>query len=96
MGRPSTHPFKIGTAERVLYDRWKKATGQAEVKEREAAIAMTEAKSHRAAGEQYAAALRALGHGDKVPGQTLLPNYAALGESEVAEQAGFKPESLKT
>ncbi len=89
-GRQSVSPFKMGSAERVLHDRYRKATSAAEVKEREAALAMTEARAQRAQAESYAQALRALGHGDKVPGQQALPNYAALGEYETAEQHGLK------
>lgn len=78
-GRQRVSPFGIGTAERVLHDRYRKATAAAEKLEREAAISMTEAKAQRAAAERYAEALRALGEGDKVPGQAALPNYAAVG-----------------
>ena len=74
------HPFDQGTAERVLYDRWRKANTEAEKLEREAALSMTAAKGQRAVAENYADALRALGHGDKVTGQQALPNYAKLAE----------------
>ena len=80
MRRQRVNPFDQGTAERVLFDRYRKATGEAESLEREAAVAMTSAKAHRASAERYAEALRALGHGDKVGGQAALPNYAKLGE----------------
>ena len=82
MARKRTNPFDQGTAERVLFDRYRKATRTAQESEREAALAMTAAKADRAAAERYAEALRALGHGDKIPGQAQLPNYAALGETQ--------------
>jgi hypothetical protein len=78
--RQRVNPFDQGTAERVLFDRYRKATAEAQEHERQAALAMTTARAQRAAAERYAEALRALGHGDKVPGQPLLPNYAELGE----------------
>lgn len=80
MTRTRVNPFAQGTAERVLFDRHRKATVEAEQQERSAALAMTTAKAQRASAERYAEALRALGHGDKVPGQAALPNYAKLGE----------------
>lgn len=80
MTRNRVNPFTQGTAERVLFDRYRKATAEAEQQERQAALAMTTAKAQRASAERYAEALRALGHGDKVPGQAALPNYAKLGE----------------
>jgi hypothetical protein len=78
--RQRVNPFDQGTAERVLFDRYRKASAGAQEHERQAALAMTTARAQRAAAERYAEALRALGHGDKVPGQALLPNYAELGE----------------
>lgn len=79
--RQRVNPFDPGTAERVLFDRYRKASAEADKLEREAALSMTEARARRSSAERYAEALRALGHGDKVPGQTALPNYAKLGES---------------
>jgi hypothetical protein len=76
------NPFDQGTAERVLFDRYRRAAAEAGQLERDAALTMTEARARRAAAERYAEALRALGHGDKVPGQAALPNYARLGEPE--------------
>ena len=80
MTRQRINPFDQGTPERVIYDRYRKATAEAVGHERQAAIAMTTAKAERASAERYAEALRALGHGDKVPGQAALPNYASLGD----------------
>lgn len=80
MGRQRVNPFDPGTAERVLFDRYRKATANAETSERAAALFMTEARAERSAAERYAEALRALGHGDKLPGQKALPDYASLGE----------------
>jgi len=79
MSRQRVNPFDQGTAERVLFDRYRKATLEAEANEREAATYATGARAQRSAAERYAEALRALGHGDKVPGQKALPNYAASG-----------------
>lgn len=82
MVRQRVNPFAQGTAERVLFDRYRKATAEAEQNERAAALAMTTAKAQRSSAERYAEALRALGHGDKVPGQVALPNYAKLGQAD--------------
>jgi hypothetical protein len=89
MAKTRVSPFPQGSAERVLHDRFRRATAAAEAKFREAGLAMTEGRARHAEAEKYAEALRALGHGDKVPGQILLPNFAALGEHEIAEAAGF-------
>lgn len=78
MARIRVNPFDQGSAERVLFDRYRKATAEALENEKQAAILMTEARAKRAAAERYADALRALGHGDKVPGQRQLPNYAEV------------------
>lgn len=80
MTRKRVNPFATGTPERLIYDRYRKAAAMAAAHEQEAAVIMTEAKAERAKAEKYAEALRALGHGDKVPGQPALPNYAEVGE----------------
>jgi len=80
MSRQRVNPFAQGTAERVLFDRYRKAMAEAHENERQAAMAMTTARAQRAAADRYADALRALGHGDKVPGQPQLPNYAEIAE----------------
>ncbi len=80
MARTRVNPFDQGSAERVLFDRYRKASAEAQEHERQAAILMTEASTQRAAAERYADALRALGHGDKVPGQRQLPNYAEIAK----------------
>lgn len=74
MARPRSNPFDQGTAERVLFDRYRKADRAAVQAERERDLAATDAEAHRSAADRYAAALRALGQGDKVPGQTALPS----------------------
>ncbi|MFT3967609.1 MAG: hypothetical protein QM690_17175 [Sphingobium sp.] len=79
MSRPRVNPFAVGTPERLIYDRYRKSNDAALAAEKAAALAMTEAKAYRSSAERYAEALRALGHGDKVPGQAALPNYAQLG-----------------
>jgi len=80
MTRKRVNPFAQGTAERVLYDRYRRATGEAERLERAAALDMTAARAARSTAERYAEALRALGHGVKVPGQKSLPDYAGLAK----------------
>lgn len=79
MARQRVNPFDQGTAERVLFDRFRKAAAEAEKLEREAALAATAARAERDRAERYAEALRALGHGDKVPGQKALPDFTVLG-----------------
>jgi hypothetical protein len=71
--RTRINPFDRGSAEHVLYDRYRRADLAAKVAQREAALAQAEADGHRAKAQSYADALRALGHGDKVPGQAALP-----------------------
>lgn len=73
MGRQRVNPFDQGSAERVLYDRYRKADRAACAAERARDLAATEAEAYRASANKYADALRALGHGDKVPGQIALP-----------------------
>jgi len=80
MAARRVNPFNQGTAERVLFDRYRKATAAAEALERSAAIDMTGARAQRASAERYAEALRALGHGDKIPGQKSLPDYASIAK----------------
>lgn len=80
MPRGQPHPFKQGTAERVLFDRFTKANTKAQQLEEQAALSMTEARAERAAAGGYAEALSALGHGDKVRTQAALPDYSKLGE----------------
>jgi hypothetical protein len=80
MARQRVNPFDQGTAERLLFDRFRAATAKAVQAEKDAAIYMTTAKAERSSAERYAEALRALGHGDKVPALPSLPNYAKLGE----------------
>jgi hypothetical protein len=79
MNRARVNPFDQGTPERILFDRYRKATAEAERLEREAAVSMTEARAQRASAERYAEALHALGHGDRLPQRPALPNYAGLG-----------------
>ncbi len=72
MGRQRVNPFDTGSAERVLYDRYRRADAAARKAERERDLAAADADAHRAAANKFADALRALGHGDKVPGQLVL------------------------
>jgi hypothetical protein len=76
MARQRVNPFATGTAERVLYDRFRKAKLAAEAAERAAALAATEGQAYRAAAERYAEALRALGHGDKVTPLAAIPHFS--------------------
>lgn len=75
MSKPRTriNPFDRGTAEHVLFERYRRAAAATKEAERRAFLASTEANSHRDTANRYAEALRALGHGDKVPGQVALP-----------------------
>lgn len=61
MARERINPFDPGTAERVLFDRYRKASGEAEKLEREVSTLTTEASAKRAAADKYKDALLALG-----------------------------------
>lgn len=73
MARQRVNPFDQGTAERVLYDRYRKADREAQAAERSRDLYAADALAHRDSATRYADALRALGHGDKIPGQAQLP-----------------------
>lgn len=75
MTRPRMNPFTPGTAERTLFEHYRKNKAAAEAAEKAAALATTEGRAHRAAAERYAEALRALGHGDKVTPLLALPSF---------------------
>ena len=75
MGRQRVNPFDQGTAERTLFDHYRKHAAAAEAAEKAAALAGTEGQAHRAAAERYAQALRALGHGDKVTPLKAIPHF---------------------
>lgn len=77
MGRQRVNPFDQGTAERTLFDRYRKHDAAAKAAERARDMAATEASAQRSAADRYAEALRALGHGDKVPGQLALQGPSA-------------------
>ena len=83
--RQRVNPFDRGTAEHVLFDRYRRAAQHAAQVESAARIvaarvdaqlrtAKAEAAAYQAKAESYAQALRALGHGDKIPGQAALPS----------------------
>jgi hypothetical protein len=78
-GRQRVNPFDQGTAERVLFDRFRKAKAAAEAAEKQAALFATEGQAHRASAERYAEALRALGHGDKVTPLAAIPHFSNNG-----------------
>jgi len=75
MPKPRVNPFAQGTAERTLFDHFRKNKVAAEAAEKAAAIASTEGQAYRAAAERYAEALRALGHGDKVTPLLAIPQF---------------------
>lgn len=59
----------------MLYDRFRRVRAAAQAAERARDLAAAEADAYNAAADKYASALRALGHGDKLPGppQVALP-----------------------
>lgn len=74
MGRQRVNPFDPGTPERTLFEAWRKANATALQQERARDKFTVDAAANRAKADEYAKALRALGHGDKLPG----PPQAAL------------------
>ncbi len=74
--RNRINPFDRGSAEHVLFDRYRRALAAAKLAERDYILAKTEADDHHAKANRYADALRALGFGDKVPGQPALPDFS--------------------
>ena len=73
MARPRVNPFDPGTPERTLFEAWRKANATALQQERARDKFTVDAAANRAKADEYAKALRALGHGDKIPGQAQLP-----------------------
>lgn len=84
MKKPRTrvNPFDRGSAEHVIFERFRRADAAAKSADRAALMATTEAQSYRDKANRYADALRALGHGDKVPGQAALPAPPPEGNGE--------------
>lgn len=80
MTRQRINPFRQGTAEHTLFAHFRKNKLEAERLDQEAALIATNARAARAKAEEYANALRALGHGDKVTPLKKLPDYT--GESK--------------
>lgn len=78
MPRKRVNPFDQGTAERVLFERYRKAMAACTAAEKAAALAATEGQAYRAQAERYAEALRALGHGDKVTPLPAIPHFSAM------------------
>jgi hypothetical protein len=76
MARERVNPFDQGTAERTLFDRYRKHTREAQCSARSRDLYAADAEAHRAAADKFADALRALGHGDKVPGQGRLADHS--------------------
>lgn len=64
MAKPRVNPFDRGTAEHVLFDRYRRSLKASQAAEKAARQADTEAKAYAAKADEYAKALRALGHGD--------------------------------
>lgn len=75
MTRQRVNPFDPGTAERVLFEHYRKHKAAAEAAEKAAALASTKGQAHRSAAERYAEALRSLGHGDKVTPLVAIPHF---------------------
>lgn len=73
MARQRVNPFDRDSAEWVLFDRHRKASLAATKASEARDLHAADAAAHQAAADRYADALRALGHGDKVPGQPALP-----------------------
>lgn len=67
MPRPRVNPFETGSAERLLYDRFRKARAAAAKAAQVRDMAATEADAYGAAAAKYAEAIVALGHADKLP-----------------------------
>jgi hypothetical protein len=70
------NPFDRATAEHVLLDRYRRALAAAMLAEQAYLLSKTEAESLIDKANRYADALRALGHGDKVPGQLALLDHS--------------------
>jgi hypothetical protein len=71
--RTRINPFDRDTAEHTIFNRYRQADLAAKAAERRAMLEASDASAYRAKADRYAEALRALGHGDKVPGQAALP-----------------------
>ena len=76
MNRRRINPFDPGTAQHTLFAHYRKNKLEAERLEQHAALIATDARAARAKAEEYAEALRALGHGDKVTPLKALPDYS--------------------
>ncbi len=74
MTRERINPFPKGTAQHTLFAHYRRNKLEAERLEQEAALIATDARAARAKAEEYADALRALGHGDKVTPLKALPD----------------------
>lgn len=79
--RQRINPFDRGTAEHTLFAHWRKSKLAAERLDEEAALTATNARAARAKAHEYAEALRALGHGDKVEPLKALPNYSGTANA---------------
>lgn len=70
------NPFDTGTAAHTLFAHFRKNKLEAERLEEQAELIATDARAARAKAEQYAEALRSLGHGDKVTPLKQLPDFS--------------------
>lgn len=75
MSRARVNPFSPGTAQHTLFAHYRKNKLEAERRDQEAALIATDARAARAKAEEYAEALRALGHGDKVTPLLAIPDF---------------------
>lgn len=82
MTRNRINPFDRGTAEHVLFDRYRRATLAAKAAGEARDQAAVEHDAYRAKAAEYAKALCALGHGDKLP-EAMQARLPAPQSSEV-------------
>lgn len=76
VSRRRINPFDPGTAQHTLFTHYRKNKLEAERLEQEAWRCVTDARAARAKAEEYAEALRALGHGDKMTPLKALPDFS--------------------
>lgn len=74
MTRPRINPFPKGSAEHLLFDRWRRSNARATELQAQANQLQTDADAEKAKADHYVRALEALGH--RI-GQRLLEGPAA-------------------
>ncbi|WP_370179946.1 hypothetical protein [Alteriqipengyuania sp.] len=82
MSKKRINPFDRGTAEHVLFDRWRRAMLAAKAAGEARDQAAVEHDAYEAKAGEYAKALRALGHGEHLPGGAQAQLPAPSGNSE--------------